>query len=33
MGTTAVVQSFERVSDDDGEGVDVTIEVAGPSNT
>jgi hypothetical protein len=29
MGTTAVVQSFERVSDEDGEGVDVKLEPAG----
>jgi hypothetical protein len=32
MGTTAVVQSFERVSDEDGEGVDVKIETAGEDN-
>jgi len=29
MGTTAVVQSFERTVDDDGNGSDVKVEVAG----
>jgi hypothetical protein len=32
MGTTAVVQSFERVSDENGNGVDVKIETAGADN-
>lgn len=33
MGTTGVVQSFERVSDEDGEGVEVTVEIAGSDVT